>query len=200
MFRNKKVLWILLIVLVLSGGGYYAYARNAQSATAADQPPVQTAVARRGDLVLFASAAGQIIAPDELSLGFDQSGTLSELLVQVGEEVKAGQVLARLQTDSTEASIAAEQANANLAVLTAQKDLDDIYANHQMDVAQALQAADDAQTALDDLLNPESEAATALQNLVTALDNLARGEDQGEQTDTEKPGAAGLRPRQRPDH
>ena len=170
MLKNKKFLWITLVVVILfAGGGYYGYSAYAQSTQPAEETaPLQTAVARQGDLVIFASAAGAVVPSAELSLGFDESGTVSEILVSVGEKVEAGQVLVRLQTDETEETIAVNLANAELAVLTAQQDLDEIYTNHQMDVAQALVAVEEAQSALDDLNNPEEQLAEARVALINA--------------------------------
>jgi HlyD family secretion protein len=171
MFKNKKILWTTLLVITLlgAGGGYYAYTASAQTAEPTEETAaLQTAAASRGDIIIFASAVGQVVASTELSLGFDESGTITEILVTVGEKVTAGQVLARLQTDTTEEELAAELANAELAVLTAQQTLDEIYANQQMNVAQALKTVEDAQTALDELLNPETQLAEAQVTLLSA--------------------------------
>lgn len=52
MFKNKKILWISLIVLalVLAVGGYYVYTIFFQPTEdeSAETPQVQTAVARQG--------------------------------------------------------------------------------------------------------------------------------------------------------
>lgn len=171
MLKNKKLLWttLFVITLLVAGGGYYAYTVSAQTPeTTEDTAALQTAVATRGDIIIFASAVGQVVPATELSLGFDESGTVSEILVTVGEKVTTGQVLARLQTDKTEEELAAELANAELAVLTAQQSLDEIYANQQMSVAQALKAVEDAQTALDTLNNPEEQLAQARVALLSA--------------------------------
>jgi len=170
MLKNKKFLWVtLIVVLLLAGGGYYGYTAYAQTAQPVEETEtIQTAVAYQGDLVIFASAAGEVIPSAELSLGFDESGTVIEILVSVGEKVEAGQVLARLQTEQTEEAITVNLANAELAVLTAQQDLDEIYTSHQMEAAQALLAVEEAQTALEELNNPEVQLAEARLALLTA--------------------------------
>ncbi len=58
-----------------------------------------------------------------------------EMRVKVGDEVKAGQVLARMQIDKTPAEHAAEIASAELAVVRVQQDLEQIYSNAQMEAA-----------------------------------------------------------------
>ncbi len=170
LLRNKKVWLILGAVLLVVAGGYVAYqVLSAQSsAEVAETPQVQTAVARRGDLIVFASGAGSVVAATEIDIGFEESGTLSELLCQVGDQVQAGQVLARLQTDKTNEEVALAIANAELNVLTAQQALDDINDSAQMDAAEALLAVEEAQDALDELQNTELLLAQAQQAVAEA--------------------------------
>jgi RND family efflux transporter MFP subunit len=129
---------------------------------------LQTAVARRGSLTVSASAAGQVVTSDEVSLGFDEAGTLSELLVKVGDEVTAGQVLARLEIDQSAEDIALALAEAQLNLLTAQQALDDLTASNQLDAAEALSAVETAQQALEDLQDPALRQAQAAQAVAEA--------------------------------
>ncbi|MFC1997401.1 efflux RND transporter periplasmic adaptor subunit [Chloroflexota bacterium] len=167
MFKNKKVLWISLIVvaLVLAAGGYYAYTTYFQPAEEqeTETPQVQTAVARQGDLTVFASAVGSVVPATEFGVGFDEGGTLIEMLVNVGDGVQEGQVLAHLDTGKSEEEIALSVSQATLNVLNAQKDLDDIYASADRDAALALQAVEAAEQGLDDLTNTDLRQAEALQ-------------------------------------
>ncbi len=153
--NKKKTLWIILVLVLLMGGGGGAFAyynhvtQPVQAAT--EDTGVQTAIARQGDLAIYASGAGTVIASSERGAGFDESGTLIELLVAVGDVVDEGQVLARLQTDHTAESIALEIANAELNLLQAQKTLDDLVnADNSLQLAQAQLAVLEAQTALED--------------------------------------------------
>ena len=172
MFKNKKFLWVGLIILglALAVGGYYAYTTYflPAEADAAETPQVQTAVARQGDLTVFASAVGSVVPATEFGIGFDESGTLIEVLVSVGEKVREGQVLARLDTGKSEEEIALSVSQAKLSVLNAQKELDDIYASAEMDAALALQAVEAAEQALDDMQNTELRQAEALQAIAEA--------------------------------
>jgi len=160
---------ITFVVIVLGASAFFAYKALGQSNTEiTDEPQMQTAVARRGDMILFASAAGSVVPAREISIGFKESGTLSELKVTLGESVETGQVLARLETNSTEESIAASLASAQLSVLNSQQALDDIYDSWQMDAAQALLAVEEAQQGLEDTLNPALTQAQALQAVAAA--------------------------------
>jgi HlyD family secretion protein len=169
--RNLLFLAVLILVAAIGFAGWQYWHRSTTSQ--ASEPTLQTAVARRGSLVVSASATGKVIAPQELNLGFDESGTLSELLVKVGDKVKSGDVLARMQTGKTEQDVALALAEAQLNVVTAQQNLDNLYANADTDAANALKAVEDAQAALDDLQNSATTAAEALQALTQAQQDLA---------------------------
>jgi pyruvate/2-oxoglutarate dehydrogenase complex dihydrolipoamide acyltransferase (E2) component len=170
MLNNKK-LWIeLAFVLLAAIGVYIAYRLLIvqSGAHTVETAQVQTAVARQGDLVVFASGAGSVVPAAEIGIGFEESGTLSELLIRVGDQVQAGQVLARLQTGKTDEEVALAVADAELNVLTAQQALDDIYANTDLDAAQALIDVEDAGQALEDLQNIDLRQAQALQAVTEA--------------------------------
>jgi HlyD family secretion protein len=153
--NKKKTSWIILVLVLLlgGGGGAYAYYNHVTQPVeaATEDTGVQTAIARQGDLAIYASGAGTVIASSERGAGFDESGTLIELMVAVGDVVDEGQILARLQTDHTAESIALEIANAELNLLQAQKTLDDLVnADISLQLAQAQLAVLEAQTALED--------------------------------------------------
>jgi len=167
---RSKYLWISLgAILLVVVGGYFAYDYfSADSPEASQAPQVQTAVARSGDLTVFATGAGQVTPATEVNLGFDEAGTLAERLVKVGDQVQAGEVIARLETNQSEDEIALALAEAELTALTAQQALDDIYDSIQIDTAQALLDVETAQQALEDLLNGDLRQAQAVQAIAEA--------------------------------
>ncbi len=177
-FLRGKYLWITLgVILLVMVGGYFAYDYlSVESAEASESPQIQTAVARNGDLTVFATGAGQVVPETEVNLGFDEAGTLAELLVTVGDQVQAGQVIARLETDQSEDEIALALAEAELNVLTAQQALDDIYDSIQIDAAQALLDVEVAQQALEDLLSGDLLLAQALQAVAEAEEDVSQAE------------------------
>ncbi|MEW6181327.1 MAG: efflux RND transporter periplasmic adaptor subunit, partial [Chloroflexota bacterium] len=93
-------------------------------------------------------AEARIVPRDEAVLFFTAAGTLGELLVQEGEAVQAGQVLARL-SESAQAQAALAQAKAEL--LAAQQALDTLNENAALAAEQArvtmLEAEREAQQA-----------------------------------------------------
>jgi len=168
-FRKKKTWGALLLAVILVVTGVAVYQLLLKPSTqVAETTQVQTAVARRGELVIFASGAGLVVAATEINVGFDESGTLAEMLIQVGDRVQAGQVLARLQTDKSEEEIALELAEAEMNVLLAQQELDDLYANSGVNAAQSLLDMEDAADALEDLQDIDLRQAQALQAIAEA--------------------------------
>lgn len=114
----KWLLWLLgvIVVLGLSAGGYfYVQAKKAASATTSE-PTLQTATVRQGDLTISATGSGSVIPSVELSFGFETSGKLIELAVNVGDKVEAGQLLAVLDDESQQ--LALQQAKRTLLELT----------------------------------------------------------------------------------
>ncbi|MDD5468816.1 MAG: hypothetical protein PHS96_13520, partial [Anaerolineales bacterium] len=99
LFKKKRTWLVLGGVLVLVAAGVFFVVRNnaATEDASASEAAMQTAVARRGDLVVSASGSWQVIAASVIELSFDEIGTLIELNVSVGQQVKAGEVLARMQ-------------------------------------------------------------------------------------------------------
>jgi multidrug efflux pump subunit AcrA (membrane-fusion protein) len=161
---TRKIFWIAPLVLVVLGvGGYFIYTKYFKTTTeASDEPALQTAVARRGELEILASGTGQVVAATEISLGFDEEGgTVIELNVDVGDEVKTGQLLARIQTQDTEESIQASITDAELNVVQAQIALDDLYKTAETsrttamnDIATYAQEVRDAQYQLENYTMP----------------------------------------------
>ncbi len=117
---SKPAFWIILVILVVAIGGGAYYFVNAQqvaaAAVTANQATIQTATARTGNIILRASGTGTLVAAAESNLGFQTSGTLITLNVQVGSQVKAGDLIAQL--DSSNQTLALSQAQQALNQLT----------------------------------------------------------------------------------
>ena len=95
MFR-KKIFWIILLVLaLLGGGGYAAYANGllpwfGSQEAAVETSTLQTATVSTGSISITADGSGTLVPSTELDLAFGSSGTLAGLLVKVGDKVQAG--------------------------------------------------------------------------------------------------------------
>lgn len=168
MKRKKlpRLFLIMMIAFAVTWVGYYAATGPADGANqrpSSGEMSDQTAIARVGDLTIIATGSGQIIPAAETKLSFQESGVLVELLVKVGNEVKAGDILARLQTDKTPTQLVADIAGADLALIEAQQALDKLYETAEIEAAKALRAVEVAQQALEAVKDVDLEQALALQ-------------------------------------
>lgn len=122
-----------LVAINLAGLGLAAPTAGAQapaaaSAAAAARPALTVTVAtpQRADWPLSLPAAGNIVAWQEALIGAEGAGgRIVELPVQVGEVVRKGQLLARLQSDT----VAADLAQTRAALAEAQAVLAEAQAN-----------------------------------------------------------------------
>jgi len=171
--RNRWGLLILLALatIVAAGGAWYYYGRYLPAQAAPPTESIQTTQVNQGDLVISASGSGELVPAAEVSLGFQSSGVLAEVLVEVGDQVEAGDVLARLdEADArdqvAQAEISLRQAELELAKLTADPSAADIAS------AQASLAS--AQADLNSLIAPPTaqEVASAQASLASAQAEL----------------------------
>ena len=177
MFR-KKGFWIVLAIVLLAaaGGGYYYYNNVYLAAQQPAEPTIKTAKVRKGDLVVAASGSGELVSLAEVERGFRNGGLLAEVLVKVGDEVRAGDRLVAL--DDAEARKALAVADLQLAqakaALAAQLDTASAERAVKLAEIQVAQAETNLQTAqlkLDDLLNwqaDENAVKLAQANLAAA--------------------------------
>lgn len=85
------------------------------------QTPVQTATVKKGNLTVEITATGNLAMPDSVNLSFGASGKVQEVLVEIGDEVKKGQVLARLDTSTLEQNLIQAQINVKSAQYSLEK-------------------------------------------------------------------------------
>lgn len=92
--KHKSRFWVWgFLFLLFLGGGYAWYT---QKNLPIPQTSIQTAFVERGDLKISFEGEGKIMNPDMVNLSFFMNGTLAQVLVQEGDRVKKGDVLARL--------------------------------------------------------------------------------------------------------
>jgi RND family efflux transporter MFP subunit len=199
MFR-KRAFWIVVLALALAGGGgYAAYASGlvpwlAPQGASEQETTLQTASVTVGDLSITADGSGMLVASSEVELGFSSSGTLIELLVDVGDQVQAGDVLGWIEDTDARNSVV----NAELSVIQAEEALEDAkdvtalqqsVLQAELNVSQTEADLAAAQKDLDELLNwapDETEVEIAKANLLIAQasyqNTLAKADMRDEQT------------------
>jgi HlyD family secretion protein len=103
---GKKILLIVVLVLLVAGVavGTVLHSRS-------DVPAVTTAKAVRQDLVSTVSGTGQIKPKTYVNVGATSFGRITHLYVKEGDHVKAGQLLATVESEQPASAVAAQQAS-----------------------------------------------------------------------------------------
>lgn len=132
-FKLKPVVVIAVVVVALAAGAFFFLSSEKTEKTEADSKAapkpaltVTTAQPQPARLTIALAANGNIVAWQEAIIGSESNGLrLTDVRVNVGDVVKAGQVLATFSTESVQADVA--QARASL--LEAQASASDAAAN-----------------------------------------------------------------------
>jgi HlyD family secretion protein len=176
---HKRVALVVILAVVVvtaaGAGGWYYYNQKAQEQAANSEETVQTATVRRGNLVVAASGTGTLVANEQLDVSFNSGGRLREVLVQVGDKVQAGDVLARLDDTDAQSQVAQAKINMRLAELQ----LEELTGTpDSSELAAAQYQLSSAQDALQDLLNGPSaeERIIAQADLATAEKTLQQAQ------------------------
>jgi HlyD family secretion protein len=151
----KWLRWTSLALLIILGGaGVFTYVRTRQAAAAAaySASTLQTATARQGNLILEVSGAGYLVAASESSVGFEVSGKLAALEVNLGDQVIQGQLLAEL--DDADLQDALTKAQQSLADLTSPESI----ANAKLAITDAEASVIKAQSAVNNLKYWQNDA------------------------------------------
>jgi RND family efflux transporter MFP subunit len=103
--------WIVgLVLVVVAGiGGGYAWWASASAAFEVAAVTAQAPAASDGSAAVL-QATGYVTARRQATVSAQITGTLAEVLIEEGEHVEAGQVLARLEDTAQQASLAQAQA------------------------------------------------------------------------------------------
>lgn len=183
-FFKKKSTIVGLVLVVLIGGGLFARSRSNKG------PFYETQAVEQGALRQTVDVSGEAKPQTRVDLSFKTSGKLENLLVTVGQSVKAGDVLASL--DAQDANFALRRAAASLAQAQA-----NLAARQAQDSPQAIQIAEaqrdqaraNLEKAQSDLIQIRSTSSEQVRLAQIALDtaqqnliNSGSGADLGVQT------------------
>lgn len=113
---SKKIYaWISVVIVVAVVGVYFFMFNSANKVTKVEYI---TKKVEKGDLEVIVSATGNLNPTNSVEIGIEVSGTIKEIYVDYNDEVKVGQVLAKLDTvklqsqvDSSSAALAIARAN-----------------------------------------------------------------------------------------
>ena len=202
---RKRLLLNGFLALVVIGAavGTYFTVRSKSSSAATTQT---LAPATRGNVLSSVTSTGNVEAPTDLSLSFQQSGQVTAILVKVGDHVGAGQALARVDDTANRMSLASAQAGlasaqASLAALirgetpierqadqmglvsaqqsitTAQQGLTNAQQNAANNVAKYQSAIDQAQQSVTQANSAVTAAQTGVTQAESALSRLQSSSD-----------------------
>lgn len=186
-FTKKRIIWTVIILLVV---GAIAYGQFKPKNNAAN---ITTAKVNKQNLQQTVLTTGQVVSETNLSLSFQSSGIVDSINVKVGDQVKAGDVIATLSQANVKASLTSAsgqlaQANANYrrvlagaspeAINIAQKAVDAArvaYNNSlsQLETVKSSTAATIAQAeaTLEDLQSPTSNSDNRRSAIVINIAN-----------------------------
>ncbi len=165
----RRLIWPLLILGLLGGAGYWWFAVRAPAQTAQAQQrrdlanlpvPVVVAPARLRDVPIYLDGLGTVQASATVTVHSQVDGKLIEIDFKEGQDVKAGDVLARIDPRSYQAALdqaiakkaqdMASLANARLDVARYGKLAAQAYTSaQQYDTARSQVAQDEALVAAD---------------------------------------------------
>jgi HlyD family secretion protein len=117
--RMKRLRWpVLAVAAVLVAGSGTAYAVTVDGSAG----NYRTVLATKGDVEQVLSTSGTVDAARRADLEFATSGTVASVKVAVGDTVKAGQVIATLDTDSLQAAVTRAKAGVARAIAQLESD------------------------------------------------------------------------------
>ena len=152
---SKNQQFILLVsfwVFILSACSPAAEETISPEPAAANLPPI-------------VSATGEVVPEQEALLSVIAGGVVENVLVEKGDTVSSGQVLVKLEgSDQQLAAVS----TAELELLNAQFALEALHKDTDLLAAEALNFAEGAERALEDLNNPELQQTQALQAVTAA--------------------------------
>ena len=154
---NKAKLIAVMLITAMTVGFAVPLSGCAFRSKASTEVENQVASVERGDITIDIPAAGNLSYSLKEDLAFDMAGTVEEVLVEAGDSVEEGQLLAKLDTSELEEQLTAKE----------------------LDLTQAEINLKQAEIALDKAKNPytEEEIEAAEKVVEDAKDQLKKTED-----------------------
>ncbi len=116
LLSTKKFLFGLIFLLIIcAAAGFYYY--KTSLANTQSEPSYEESVVSRGDITVSLTADGSADI-SVTNLSFNVSGKIAEILVEPGQTVKAGDVVARLDDTDYANSLTKAQQNRDLEAIT----------------------------------------------------------------------------------
>ncbi len=199
LITKHKVIFVIVCLAVIGGGYYTVKALNGNTV----ETKYVLAAVDKGTLIATVSGSGQISASQQVDVKAKASGDVYSVLVKNGQEIKAGAVIAQLNTQEAYKTVRDAQANltsaklslekfkqpattatiiqAENALISASSTLAKLKLSQKTDYAQALEAKKKAEDAIaksyEDTFNTISNAFLNLPTIITKLNDVLYSTD-----------------------
>jgi HlyD family secretion protein len=145
--RRRALVGVVIVLILFVPVGVFLLTSNGSADADLAAEELQSSAVRQGDLVLLASGSGSLTPAREVELGFGTAGPVDQVLVQVGDTVEIGDILA---IAGEQEQLAAAVAEDELALLEAEEALLNVIDGAELAAAQAQLALGNAQDVLED--------------------------------------------------
>jgi len=164
-------IFAVALIGLMAGGAVFVSRANAPAA----KTELRTQAVTKGSVIQSVAVSGSVAAMNQTKMTFKSTGKISDIYVSVGQQVTAGQPLAKLDTTDLEAALAQAQAN----LVSAQNNYNRT-ASTTSDAQKALnqarqQAAQDLATAQAALNKLTANYSSAKSNFTSFTDNATGG-------------------------
>jgi len=211
--KHKKGLIIFGVIAAVFVGGYFWLKSIGNKAIEQlSAMTSETAIAEKRDVANVVSTTGKITSLESKDISATVTGVkVSEVYVQVGDEVKAGDILVKLDSENLEEDLATAkttlantQKSNNLSVGSAQRLYNEAVVNQAVSAERIVKDIEDAQKKLDEAKNSKNwyddmyedandKLAAAESNYNAAINALAAlGDVSGNEVDQAKKNVANL--------
>jgi macrolide-specific efflux system membrane fusion protein len=187
--RHPSLVVNAVIGVVLAAGAYAVYETfsgtgdGATAATASER----TVTVQQGTVTKTATADGTLESASTASATFETSGTVTAISVKVGDKVKKGQVLAKVDPAAAQRSLDAAEADLDAAQdsLDRAEEAGSDTADAENQVTEAALAVDEAEAAVDGTVLTAPMAGT-----VTAINGTLGGSASGSSSSSSSSGGS----------
>ena len=170
--KTWKLALVALVSLAVLGGGGFAYYRWGPGAKT--ESAYITATVQRGDIEDQVSATGSLQPRDYVDVGAQVSGQLRKIHVEVGTEVKEGDLLAEIDAETSQARVDASRAQLrSQQAQMAEREL--TLAKAERDLQRQKNLSAEEATTAETLQNAETAVKTArvqIQSLKASMEQL----------------------------
>ncbi len=153
--KGRRWVWLPAILLLVAGGWWY---RRVQAAKA-NQPFIQTAKVERTTVTLTVSAQGTIQPYEIVDVKSKAAGKVIQMAVEVGDRVKKGQLICRIDPSDVQTVVNQAQADLDAALARVQQAMVNWQMQQQLTPAQLEEARQALEAARARLRQAESALA-----------------------------------------